>query len=84
MAHKTGLLYCLQPKRAGRVRLWIKIDNQNAVAELGKRSTEVYGSGRFADAAFLICDRDNFHSLVRIFQVCGTCQMMLPVIGNGN
>jgi len=81
---RTSLLYCLQPKRAGGVRLWIKIDNQNAPAELRQRSAEVYGRGRFADATFLICDRDDFHSLLRIFQVCGTCMMMLPVAGNEN
>ena len=81
---KTSLLYCLQPKRAGGLRLWIKIDNQNAPAELRQRSAEVYGRGRFADATFLICDRDDFHSLLRIFRVCGTCMMMLPVAGNEN
>jgi hypothetical protein len=64
--------------------LWIKIDNQNALAELGQRSAEVDGRGRFADAAFLICDRNDFHSGLRIFPVCGTCQMMLPVAGNEN
>src|ERR1041385_720612 len=55
---KTGLLYRLQSERTGRVRLWIQIDNQNPVAELCQRRAEIYSRGRFADAAFLICDRD--------------------------
>jgi hypothetical protein len=51
----------LQPKRAGGVRLWIKIDNQNAMTHLSQRGTEIYGRGRFAHAALLISDRDDFH-----------------------
>jgi hypothetical protein len=51
--------------------LWIKIDNQTARAELGQRSAKVYGRGRFADAAFLICDRNDFHSVLRIFPTAG-------------
>jgi len=64
--------------------LWIKIDNQNAMAELRERSAEIYGRSRFADAPFLVSDRDDFHSVLRIFQVCGTCQMMLLPAANGN
>jgi hypothetical protein len=51
--------------------LWIKIDNQNAMAELREPSAEIYGRSRFADAPFLVSDRDDFHSVLRIFQVCG-------------
>jgi hypothetical protein len=57
----------LQAKRAGRVRLWIKIDKQNAMAQFRQGSAEIYGRGRFADAAFLICDRNDFHSVLGIF-----------------
>ena len=61
------------PKRAGRVALRIKIDNQNALAFLGEGVTEIYGRGRLADAAFLVCDRDDFHErgtiMVRISNV---------------
>jgi hypothetical protein len=74
----------LQTERAGRVRLWIKIDKQNAMAEFRQSSAEIYGCGRFADAAFLICDRNDFHSVLLIFPVCATCQIMLPPTPNEN
>jgi hypothetical protein len=41
--------------------LRIKIDKQNAMAQFRQSSAEIHGRGRFADAAFLICDRDDFH-----------------------
>src|SRR6266699_6297128 len=63
---KASLLYCLQPKRAGRVRLRIKIDKQNAMAQFRERSAKVHGCSRFADAAFLVSYRDDFHSKLRI------------------
>jgi len=59
---KTNLLDSLQPKRAGRVRLRIKIDKQNAMAQFRERSAKVHSRRRFADASFLISDRDDFHS----------------------
>jgi hypothetical protein len=73
------LLYRLQPKRAGRVRLWIKIDNQNALAQLRQCSAEVYGRGRFANSTFLICDRNDLHSGLRIFSV--RCDLSDDVAG---
>jgi len=42
--------------------LRIKIDKQNAMAQLRQPSAEIYGCGRFADAAFLVSDRDDFHN----------------------
>jgi len=63
---KTDVLHSLQTKRAGCVRLWIKIDKQNAMAQFRQSSAEIHGRGRFADAAFLICYRDDFHSVLRI------------------
>jgi len=63
---ETDLLESLQTKRAGRVRLRIKIDKQNAMAQFCQRSAKVHGRGRFADAAFLISNRDDFHFGLRI------------------
>jgi hypothetical protein len=45
--------------------LWIKIDKQNAMAQLRQCSAEIYGRGRLSDAAFLIGDRNDFHLLKR-------------------
>src|SRR6266487_1852203 len=59
---KTNLLDPLKPKRAGRVRLRIEIDKQNAIAQFRERSAKVHSRRRFADAAFLVSDRDDFHS----------------------
>ena len=47
--------------------MWVKIDKQNAMAHLGQRGAEIYGGGRFADAAFLVSDSDDFHSGLRTF-----------------
>ena len=58
---KTGLLDSLQTKRACCIGLRIKIDKQNVQVHLCQRRPEIYGRGRLADAALLICDRDNFH-----------------------
>jgi hypothetical protein len=51
----------LQPERAGSVRLWIKIDNQNAMTYFSQRRTEIYSRCGFAHTAFLISDRDDLH-----------------------
>ena len=51
----------LHAERAGRVALWIKIDNQNALATLGQRAPEIDRRSGLAHAAFLICDCDDFH-----------------------
>jgi hypothetical protein len=51
----------LQPKRAGSVRLWIKIDDQNATPYFSQRCPDIYGRSGFAHAAFLISDRDDLH-----------------------
>jgi len=58
---EADLLDSFQTERAGRVRLRIKINKQNAMAQLRQPSAEIYGCGRFPDAAFLISDRDDFH-----------------------
>jgi hypothetical protein len=58
--------------------LWVKIDKQNAMAQLGQRGAEIYGRGRFADAAFLIRDCDDFH--FEGSSRSGT--MMLPIAPN--
>ena len=58
---QTDLVHVLQTKRARRVRLRIKINKQDAVAQFRQRGTKVYGRGRFADAAFLVSNRDDFH-----------------------
>src|SRR4030095_12438127 len=63
---ETDLLDSFQTKRAGRVRLGIKIDKQNAMPQFRERGAKVYGRSRFADAAFLVSDRDDFHSKLRI------------------
>jgi hypothetical protein len=64
--------------------LRIKIDKQNAMSQFRKRSAKVHGSGRFADAAFLVSNRDDFHSKLRIVPGLRNCQMMLPLAINEN
>jgi hypothetical protein len=60
------LLDSLQTKRTGRVRLRIEIDKQNAIAQFRERSAKVHGRRRFADAAFLVSNRNDFHSGLRL------------------
>jgi len=82
---ETDLLDPFQAKRAGRVRLGIKIHKQNAMPQFRERSAKVYGRGRFADAAFLVSNRDDFHFRGCVLcQVCGICQMMLSLAINEN
>ena len=51
----------LHPKRAGRVRLRIKIDQENAQFLFRQRDAEIHGGRCFANSAFLVRDRNNFH-----------------------
>src|SRR5437762_1199310 len=43
----------------GEVRLRIEVDAEDRVAHLGERSAEVDGTGRLADAALLVRERDD-------------------------
>src|SRR6266480_6748853 len=58
---ETDVLASLQTKRAGGICLWIEIDNQNPLARLRQRGTEIHGRSRFSDTALLISSRDDFH-----------------------
>src|ERR1700737_356571 len=51
----------LHAERAGGVALRVKIDNQDALTSFGERGAEIDSRGRFADAALLIGDSDDFH-----------------------
>src|SRR5438874_9318986 len=67
---QTDVLDSLQTKRAGGICLWIEIDKQNPLARLGQRGAEIDGRGCFANPAFLISDRDDFHSGERTRLAC--------------
>jgi hypothetical protein len=41
-----------------RMRLRIEINQTHALPQIGQRGAQVHGGGRFADAAFLICNAD--------------------------
>src|SRR6202022_4851941 len=58
---KVPAFVVFDTERAGRVALWIKIDNQNALAALGQRTPEIDRRSGLAHTAFLICDCDDFH-----------------------
>src|SRR6266581_6425363 len=51
----------LHSERAGGVALWVEINEQNALRAFRQRSPEIHGGRRFADAALLIRDGDDFH-----------------------
>ena len=44
----------------GGVALWVKVDQQDTLAELCQRCGEVDGGGGFADTAFLIGHTEDF------------------------
>ena len=52
----------LHAERAGGISLRIEIDEQHAHAFLREGESKVHGRRRFADTAFLVCDRDDFHA----------------------
>ena len=54
------------------------------MAQFRQRSAKIHGRGRFADTAFLVSDRDDFHLGLRIISTLGVCQMMLLCAANEN
>jgi hypothetical protein len=55
----VAALGAIDAKAGGGVALRIEVDEQHVAAEGGKAGGQIYGGGGFADAAFLVGDRDD-------------------------
>ena len=65
---------------AGGVGLRVEVDQQHVLFACGEAGSEVDGGSRFSDAAFLICECDNFsaHGQNFRFGIRGSRCLIMP------